>query len=252
MGKIAPFADASHVINPIASYGNKAFFHACERAAAGRVGAPPIPAANVVCAPMAEYCLLGMLCAGTEAGSAAKKELSKALCLENFSPTDSEGKMYKFFHLVSENISESRGMHMHASLWADGVLPEFEKTLQSFWAEVCHLRDYTVINRLVSGHTQGMIPNLLSRNHDAFLFLAVNCYKGVRREMLDPGDTYLGEFVGYGGGQNETASFMHTIRKMQFVELEYSKAVLLPYDSNFIAVFVMPKEASEVGMRNAT
>ena len=253
MGKIAPGPDASDVVNPIASYGNKDFLRACERAAVLRAGdgQPPIPAVNVVCAPLAQYCLLGMLCAGMEAGSAAKQELSKALFLENFGTEDPESKMQDFFHLVSENISESRGMHMHASLWVDGVLPEFEKTLQSFWAEVCHLRDYTVVNRLVSGHTQGMIPNLLSRNHHAFLFLAVNCYKGVWREMLDPGDTYIVEFVGYPGGPDQTASFMYTKRKMQFASFEYSQAVLKPYDDNFVAVFVKPTIATERGMRDA-
>jgi len=87
MGKIAPGPDASDVVNPIASYGNKAFLRACERAAVLRVGdgLSPSPAVNVVCAPFSEYCLLGMLCAGTEACSAAKEQLSKALFLENFS-----------------------------------------------------------------------------------------------------------------------------------------------------------------------
>ena len=141
-------------------------------------------------------------------------------------------------------------MHMHTSLWADGVLPEFEKTLQSFWAEACHPRDYTVINRIVSGHTQGMIPHLLSRNHDAFLFVAANCFMCKWRAMMDPDDTYLGEFVRYQGGPNQTASFMRTQRKLQFASFEHSEAVLKPYDDNFVALFVKPNVASEVGMRD--
>jgi len=131
------------------------------------------------------------------------------------------------------------------------VLPEFEEKLRKFWAVVCKPRDHQEINRIVSAHTKGMIPDLLSRNHECFLFLSVMYYEGSWLEQMNPNDTYLGDFIGYNGAPSQPVLFMHIQSKMKSCKLEYSKAVLKPYTDKFVAVFVQPNQASEQGMREA-
>lgn len=249
-------------INPIACYGSVAFHKACQQSLPSPSDSP-MP--NVVCAPLAEFTLLSMLCAGTQLFSDAKGEMIRALCylLLKSGPTygpdvDTELSNARLEHraqhmlrLVTENILEDGQVKLNVSLWANHVLSGYQMAAETFYkCEVHPLHDKRHINNHVSACTNGMITDLLVDEPVKFAFLTVMFFAGKWKVAFNPALTYQDYFYPYHNDDPQPCSFMCVQTEVRAATFEFSMAFVLPYEQNFVAVYVVPLVATEEGMEN--
>jgi len=209
---------------------------------------------NMLLSPISANMVLSMLSNG--AAGTTQDSLHRALAFGDFSQI----QVNQYYHKLLSSLprlDSATTLDIANSIWYRNdfnALPAFLETNRQYYQAEVSALDFAspaakgTINRWVSDHTQGKIPEIIDQISAEKMMYLINAiyFKGIWQEPFDAGRTNKLPFS-IPGGKSVEADFMNAERSFHVLSGDQLQGIELPYgNGQFSMVILMPRESSVV------
>lgn len=214
---------------------------------------------SFIISPISLQFILGMLLNGAEEETAA--EIRKVLCVTDY---DNETINNLFCRLIQDlptrdKLTDITGARIFFTASNYPLKSEYTKVINNTFGAVCETMDFTnvsfarkSINQWCSSHTNGMIPEMVSKDEEsslcnvAGLLMDAIWFKGVWKDPFEKSNTAVGQFL-CANGTTSSVKYMATNNLFGAYGGECFTAVTIPYGNGSYSMDVLlPDEGKRI------